>query len=229
MSSTAFVLFNFVVGLRAVRQVWLTINFSFRTFIMLTSKLKLYAVTDRRWLAQNGYTLETAVEAAILGGATIIQLREKELDFDAFLSEAKAIKKITQKYGIPLIINDNVDVAIACGADGVHLGQEDLIGKNIAEIRQKFGKDKIIGISANTLAEAIEAEKNGADYLGIDTPFATATKLDYKNASFEDMKKITSTVKIPCCAIGGVNAETIPLLEDTGIAGYAMISAIFAE
>ena len=117
MSVTAFVLFNFVVGLRAVRQVWLTINFSFRTFIMLTSKLKLYAVTDRRWLAQNGYTLETAVEAAILGGATIIQLREKELDFDAFLSEAKAIKKITQKYGIPLIINDNVDVAIACGAD----------------------------------------------------------------------------------------------------------------
>ncbi len=196
---------------------------------MLAEKLKLYAVTDRRWLAENGYTLETAVEAAILGGATIIQLREKELDFDAFLDEAKSIKKITDRYKIPLIINDNVEVAIACGASGVHLGQEDLIGKNIAEIRQKFGKNKIIGISANTLAEAIEAEKNGADYLGIDTPFATATKLDYKNASFEDMKKITSSVKIPCCAIGGINAETIPLLAGTGIAGYAMISAIFAE
>lgn len=196
---------------------------------MLADKLKLYAITDRRWLAQNGYTLETAVEEAILGGATILQLREKELDFDAFLSEAKAIKKITDRYKIPLIINDNVEVAIACDADGVHLGQEDLIGKNIAEIRQKFGKDKIIGISANTLAEAIEAEKNGADYLGIDTPFATATKLDYKNASFEDMKKITSTVKIPCYAIGGVNAETIPLLKNTGVAGFAMISAIFAE
>ncbi len=196
---------------------------------MLADKLKLYAITDRRWLAQNGYTLETAVEEAILGGATIIQLREKWLDFDAFLDEAKSIKKITDRYKIPLIINDNVEVAIACGADGVHLGQEDLIGQSIAEIRQKFGKDKIIGISANTLEEAIEAEKNGADYLGIDTPFATATKLDYKNASFEDMKKITSTVKIPCCAIGGANAETIPLLAGTGVAGYAMISAIFAE
>lgn len=196
---------------------------------MLADKLKLYAITDRRWLAANGYTLETAVEAAILGGATIIQLREKELDFDAFLDEAKSIKKITNRYKIPLIINDNVEVAMACGADGVHLGQEDLVGKSISEIREKFGKNKIIGISANTLAEAIEAEKNGADYLGIDTPFATKTKLDYKNASFEDMKKITSTVKIPCCAIGGVNAETIPLLAGTGVAGYAMISAIFAE
>ena len=196
---------------------------------MLKNVLKLYAVTDRRWLAQNGYTLETAVEEAILGGATIIQLREKELDFDAFLDEAKSIKKITDKYKVPLIINDNVEVAMACGADGVHLGQEDLIGKSINEIRQKFGKNKIIGISANTLEETIEAEKKGADYLGIDTPFATATKLDYKNASFDEMKKITSTVKIPCCAIGGVNAETIPLLEGTGIAGVAMISAIFAE
>ncbi|MBQ7536701.1 MAG: thiamine phosphate synthase [Rickettsiales bacterium] len=196
---------------------------------MLADKLKLYAITDRRWLAENGYTLETAVEEAILSGATILQLREKELDFDAFLSEAKAIKKITNRYKIPLIINDNIEVAIACGADGVHLGQEDLIGKSIAEIRQKFGKNKIIGISANTLEEAIEAERNGADYLGIDTPFATATKLDYKNASFDEMKKITSTVKIPCCAIGGVNAETIPLLAGTGVAGYAMISAIFAE
>lgn len=196
---------------------------------MLADKLKLYAITDRRWLAQNGYTLETAVEEAILGGATIIQLREKELDFDAFLDEANTIKKITDRYKIPLIINDNVEVAIACDADGVHLGQEDLIGQNIAEIRQKFGNNKIIGISANTLEEAIEAEKNGADYLGIDTPFATATKLDYKNASFEDMKKITSTVKIPCCAIGGLNADTIPLLAGTGVAGVAMISAIFAE
>ena len=196
---------------------------------MLAEKLKLYAVTDRRWLAQNGYTLETAVEEAILGGATIIQLREKELDFDAFLDEAKSIKKITDRHKISLIINDNVDVAIACGADGVHLGQEDLVGKSISEIREKFGQDKIIGISANTLAEAIEAEKNSADYLGIDTPFTTATKLDYKNASFDEMKKITSTVKIPCCAIGGVNAETIPLLKDTGVTGFAMISAIFAE
>ena len=191
--------------------------------------LKLYAITDRRWFNYNGYTIENAVEEAILGGATIIQLREKKLDFDAFLNEAISIKKITEKYNIPLIINDNVDIAIACTVDGVHLGQEDLIGKNIAEIREKFGKNKIIGISANTLEEAVKAEQSGADYLGIDTPFATATKLDYKNASFEQMKKITSSVKIPCVAIGGINAKTIPFLKDTGIACVAMISAIFAE
>ena len=191
--------------------------------------VKLYAVTDRRWLKYNNYTIEKAVEEAILGGATIIQLREKELDFDNFLSEAILIKKITEKYNIPLIINDNIDIAIACDADGVHLGQEDLIGKSIAEIRKKIGKNKIIGISANTLEEAMKAEQEGADYLGIDTPFATATKLDYKNASFRQMKEITNSVKIPCCAIGGINAKTIPFLKDTGIAGVAMISAIFAE
>ena len=192
-------------------------------------QLKLYAITDRRWLKDNNYTLEKAVEEAILGGATIIQLREKELDFNDFLNEAILIKKITNKYNIPLIINDNIDIAIACDADGVHLGQEDLIGKSIAEIRNKFGKNKIIGISANTLEEAIKAEQEGADYIGIDTPFSTATKLDYKNASFEQMKEITNSVKIPCCAIGGINAKTIPSLKNTGIAGVAMISAIFAE
>lgn len=192
-------------------------------------QLKLYAITDRRWLKDNNYTLEKAVEEAILGGATIIQLREKELDFNDFLNEAILIKKITNKYNIPLIINDNIDIAIACDADGAHLGQEDLIGKSIAEIRNKFGKNKIIGISANTLEEAIKAEQEGADYIGIDTPFSTATKLDYKNASFEQMKEITNSVKIPCCAIGGINAKTIPSLKNTGIAGVAMISAIFAE
>ena len=191
--------------------------------------VKLYAVTDRRWLKDNNYTLEKAVEEAILGGATIIQLREKELNFNDFLNEAILIKKITKKYNIPLIINDNIDIAIACDADGVHLGQEDLIGKSIAEIRKKIGKDKIIGISSNTLEEAIKAEQEGADYIGIDTPFATATKLDYKNASFEQMKEITNSVKISCCAIGGINAKTIPLLKNTGIVGVAMISAIFAE
>ena len=152
--------------------------------------LELYAITDRRWFDDTGYTIERAVEEAILGGATIIQLREKELDFDTFLNEAKSVKKITEKYNIPLIINDNVDIAIACDADGVHLGQEDLIGKTIEEIREKFGENKIIGISANTLEEAVKAEQGGADYLGIDTPFATATKLDYKNASFQQMREI---------------------------------------
>ena len=192
-------------------------------------QLKLYAITDRRWLKDNSYTIEMAVEEAILGGATIIQIREKELNFNDFLNEAISIKKITKKYNIHLIINDNIDIAIACDANGVHLGQEDLIGKSIAEIRKKIGKDKIIGISANTLEEAIKAEQDGADYLGIDTPFATATKLDYKNASFQQMKEITSNVKIPCVAIGGINAKTLSLLKNTGIVGVAMISAIFAE
>ena len=195
----------------------------------LVDRLRLYAVSDRRWLAENGYTIYSAVEETIKGGATMIQLREKELNYEDFLHEAIEVKKITKKYGVPLIVNDNVDVAVASDADGLHLGQEDLIGKDIRAIRKSFGKNKIIGISANTLEEALAAERLGADYLGIDTPFSTGTKLDAKNASFENMEKIAKSVKIPCVAIGGIKIDNISLLKNTGIVGVAVVSAIFAE
>ena len=195
----------------------------------LVDRLRLYAVTDRRWLEKNWYNILSAVEEAIKGGATIIQLREKEINEEDFLQEAIEVNKITKKYGVPLIINDSVNVAVESDADGLHLGQEDLIGKDIEVIRKSFGENKIIGISANTLEEALAAERLGADYLGIDTPFSTGTKLDAKNASFENMQTITKSVKIPCTAIGGIKKENIKLLSNTGIVGVAVVSAIFAE
>lgn len=194
--------------------------------------LKLYAITDRKCIHNNNYTIEKAVEEAILGGATIIQLREKELKFKDFLQEALKIKQITKKYNIPLIINDNIDVAIQSDADGVHLGQEDLIDKDINDIKKQFGKNKIIGISANTLQEAMLAEKNGADYIGTTTPFTNSkisnhTKPDAEINSFEEIQNIVNNIKIPCVVIGGIKKQTIPLFKNKGVSGFAMISEIF--
>ena len=193
--------------------------------------LKVYAITDRKYILKNNYTMEEAVENAIKGGATIIQLREKELDFNLFLKQAISLKKITSKYNIPLIINDNIDVAIKSNADGVHLGQSDIIGKDLFQIRKLF-QNKIIGLSANSLQEALIGEKYNVDYLGIDTPFSNTkyshnTKKDAKQTSFANMIEITNKIKIPCVAIGGIHKNTIPLLRDTGVSGVAMISAIF--
>lgn len=202
----------------------------------LSSVLKVYAITDRKMIFSNNYTIEKAVEMAILGGATIIQIREKEITFEEFLQTAQSVKTITKKYNIPLIINDNLDVAIAADADGVHLGQEDLekYNHNFTKIRKRIGDDKIIGVSANTIEEAIIAEQNGADYLGVNTPFLKTkyshnTKLDAKKLSFEDTSNIVNAVKIPCVGIGGVHKETIPLLGGINFVGLAMISAIFEE
>ena len=197
----------------------------------LKKTLKVYAITDRKYILHNNYTIEEAVENAIKGGATIIQLREKELDFDIFLKQAISLKKITSKYNIPLIINDNIDVAIKSNADGVHLGQSDIIGKDLLQIRTLF-KNKIIGLSANSIEEASIGLKYSVDYLGIDTPFSKTkysknTKKDAKQMSFEKMIEITNNIKIPCVAIGGIHTNTIPLLKGTGISGVAMISAIF--
>lgn len=194
----------------------------------LIKQLKCYAITDIRYINNNNYTIDKAVEEAILGGASIIQIREKQMAFNDFVDEAKIVKNITKQYNIPLIINDNIEVALECDADGVHLGQNDLkkYNNDFYKIRSEF-EGKILGISANTLEEAKIADKNGADYLGIDTPFSTKTKLDYKNASFEEMRNITNNIKIPCVAIGGINKNTIPMLANTGIVGVAMISAIF--
>ena len=184
----------------------------------------LYAITDRTWLGNN--SLYEQVEDAIKGGATFIQLREKNLSYEKFLEEAKKIKEITDKYGVPFVINDNVEIAKEIDADGVHVGQSDTEAKRAREI---LGKDKIIGISAGNLKEAIEAEKNGADYIGIGAMFHTDTKSDATSVTFEEAKEITGKVNIPVVAIGGINSENILSLKGTGVDGVAVISAIFSH
>jgi thiamine-phosphate pyrophosphorylase len=184
----------------------------------------LYAITDRTWLGNN--SLYEQVEDAIKGGATFIQLREKNLSYEKFLEEAKKIKEITDKYGVPFVINDNVEIAKEIDADGVHVGQSDTEAKRAREI---LGKDKIIGISAGNLKEAIDAEKNGADYIGIGAIFHTDTKSDATSVTFEEAKEITGKVNIPVVAIGGINSENILSLKGTGVDGVAVISAIFSH
>ncbi len=184
----------------------------------------VYAVTDRTWL--NGNTLEQQVEQAIKGGATLIQLREKELSYTAFLEQAIQLKKVTDKYHIPLIINDNVDVAKAVNAEGVHVGQKDM---EAGAVRQKLGENKIIGVSVQTVEQALLAQKQGADYLGVGAVFSTSTKLDASEVSFETLQKICDAVSIPVVAIGGINAQNIMQLKNSGINGVAVVSAIFAQ
>lgn len=184
----------------------------------------LYAVTDRRWLKEK--SLEEAVKNAIEGGATFIQLREKDLDETNFLQEAKKIKKLCQSYNIPLVINDSVDIAKKCACDGVHLGQEDM---TLSKVRQILGADKIIGVSCQTVKQAIAAEKGGADYLGIGAVFPTASKNDAQTVAPEMLRKICQAVKIPVVAIGGITAENVCALKASGICGIAVVSAIFAQ
>ncbi len=184
----------------------------------------VYAVTDRTWL--NGSTLEQQVEQAIKGGATLIQLREKELSYTAFLEQAIQLKKVTDKYHIPLIINDNVDVAKVVNAEGVHVGQKDM---EAGAVRQKLGENKIIGVSVQTVEQALLAQKQGADYLGVGAVFSTSTKLDASEVSFETLQKICDAVSIPVVAIGGINAQNIMQLKNSGINGVAVVSAIFAQ
>ncbi len=183
----------------------------------------LYAVTDRSWL--RGKTVAQQVEEALKGGATFIQLREKELDYASFLAEAFEVKAICQKYGVPFVINDNVDIAIACGADGVHVGQSDMEAGNV---REKLGPDKIIGVSAHTVEEALRAQERGADYLGVGAAFSTSTKADADTLSFGLMSDICSAVDIPVTAIGGINKNNITKLKGIGIDGVAVVSAIFS-
>jgi thiamine-phosphate pyrophosphorylase len=186
--------------------------------------LLLYAVTDRSWLGD--HTLSWQVEQAILGGATFIQLREKDMPFDEFVKEATEIKKITDQYKVPFFINDNVEVALAVDADGVHIGQSD---DAIELARRKLGQDKIIGLSAHTIREAIQAQKNGADYIGTGAVFNTSTKLDANTVSFETLQDICRAVSIPVVAIGGISKENMAFLASSGIDGIAVVSAIFAQ
>lgn len=183
----------------------------------------LYAVTDRSWVGKQ--TLYEQVESALKGGVTCVQLREKELDQTAFLEEAVEIKKLCSKYGVPLIINDNVDVALKCGADGVHVGQSDMAAGNV---RKAVGDKMIVGVSAQTVEQALAAQAAGADYLGVGAVFPTSTKSDAREVSLQTLKDICAAVDIPVTAIGGINKSNMAELSGTGIDGVALVSAIFA-
>lgn len=186
--------------------------------------MTLYAVTDRSWL--EGRSLSTLVEESLKAGVTFVQLREKKLDLNEFVELAKEIKNLTDQYNIPYVINDNVEVALACNADGVHVGQKDMEASNV---REKIGKDKILGVSVQTVEQAILAEKKGADYLGVGAVFSTSTKLDAINVSFDTLKEICNAVSIPVVAIGGINKGNVLKLSGSGVDGIAVVSAIFAE
>lgn len=186
--------------------------------------LLLYAVTDRAWL--NGETLYQQVEKALKGGATFIQLREKHLGQDAFLKEAVELKELCRAYHVPFVINDDVEIALLMDADGVHVGQSDMEAGNV---REKLGPDKIIGVSAHTVEQAVLAEKRGADYLGVGAVFPTGSKDDADEVSHETLKAICEAVSIPVIAIGGINKDNVTMLAGNGICGVAVISAIFAQ
>ncbi|WP_455716830.1 thiamine phosphate synthase [Anaerosporobacter sp.] len=186
--------------------------------------LLLYAVTDRSWL--NGESLCSQVEKALKGGATFLQLREKELAEEQFLREAIEIKELCKRYHVPFVINDNVNIACKIDADGVHVGQSDMDAGNV---REKLGTNKIIGVSAQTVEQALLAERCGADYLGVGAVFPTGTKLDAVEVSYETLKAICDAVHIPVVAIGGIANDNIIQLKGSGVSGVAVVSAIFAS
>lgn len=183
----------------------------------------LYAVTDRGWTGKQ--SLYEQVESALKGGATCVQLREKELDDEAFLKEAIEIADLCKQYGVPFFVNDNVDIALKCHADGIHVGQEDM---EAARVRQRVGNDMMIGVSVHTVEEALEAVNNGADCLGVGAMFSTSTKTDVDVLSKETLRDICAAVDIPVVAIGGISKSNISELSGTGVDGVALVSAIFA-
>lgn len=186
--------------------------------------LLLYAVTDRSWLGEK--SLYEQVEEALLGGATFIQLREKQLEQEVFLEEAKAIKQLCAKYAVPFVINDNVEIAAAMDADGVHVGQSDM---EVNQVRTRLGADKIIGVSAQTVGQAVLAQEQGADYLGVGAVFPTGSKADATEVPHDTLREICAAVTIPVIAIGGIGIENVAQLSGSGICGIAVISAIFAQ
>lgn len=186
--------------------------------------MTLYAVTDRTWT--KGQTLMQQVQDALEGGITFLQLREKHLSEDEFIKEAKEMKDLAAKYQVPFVINDNIQVALAVDADGVHIGQDDM---SVEEARKLLGEDKIIGVSAHNVKEAKKAQEGGADYLGVGAVCATSTKKDANVVSKEEIKKICQNVDIPIVAIGGIKKENIETLKGTGVDGVAVVSAIFGS
>ncbi len=189
--------------------------------------LLLYAVTDRHWL--NGRSLYEDVEKALQGGVTFVQIREKDdmsLPHDAFLAEAEEILALCRKFNVPFVVDDDVELALECGADGVHVGQSDM---EAGRVREKIGPGKILGVSACTVEEAKRAEACGADYLGVGAVFPTGSKDDAEDVSHQTLKEICRAVNIPVVAIGGITRDNVTRLAGTGIAGVAVISAIFAK
>ena len=180
-------------------------------------------MTDRSWTKND--TLYHQVEEALKGGVTFLQLREKDLNTENFLQEAEEMKKLCAAYRVPFVINDNVEIARTVGADGVHVGQDDMPAWKVREI---LGEDKIIGVSAQTVEQAIKAEKDGADYLGVGAVFPTSSKADAVEVEHATLRDICVAVQIPVVAIGGISAENVSQLAGTGIDGIAVISAIFA-
>ncbi len=183
----------------------------------------LYAVTDRMWTGKQ--TLMKQVEDALKGGATCVQLREKELDEEAFLQEAMEMKALCEKYNVPFFINYNVEIAVKCKSDGINVGQEDMAA---AQVRQKVGEEMMIGVSVHSVEEALEAVRNGADCLGVGAMFSTTTKTDADVVPKEVLSDICMAVDIPVVAIGGISKENMAELKKTGVDGVALVSAIFA-
>ena len=188
------------------------------------SYLELYAVTDRHWLGNQ--TLLEQVQEALDGGATCIQLREKQLDDKTFLQEAIEIQKLCKQYQVPFIVNDNVEIAKDMHADGIHVGQSDM---EALDVRKALGNDVILGVSAQTVEQAKKAEAHGADYLGVGAVFPTGSKDDAEDVSYETLKAICEAVSIPVIAIGGITQDNVKDLAGSGIVGIAVISAIFAQ
>ena len=186
--------------------------------------LLLYAVTDRHWLEEE--SLYEVVKESLDGGVTFVQLREKNLSDEIFLEEAKVIKELCEEYNVPFVINDNVDIALAMDADGVHVGQSDM---EAGDVRAKLGPDKIIGVSAQTVEQAVLAEKRGADYRGGGAVVPTGSKDDAVEVSHETLKAICNAVSIPVIAIGGITHDNVKELAGSGICGIAVISAIYAQ
>ena len=182
----------------------------------------LYGVTDRTW--SSNYPLIQRITEALDNGMTCVQLREKHMSDEDFLSEAREVSALCKHYNVPFIINDNVDVAIACGADGIHVGQSD---EAATQVRARVGSSMIVGVSTSSLEEAIKAEKDGADYVGVGAVFSTSTKADADYLSMDELRAICETVNIPTVAMGGIHAGNIQLLQGTGIDGVAVVSAIF--
>lgn len=190
----------------------------------LAKALLLYAVTDRHWLIDK--TLYDVVRESLDGGVTFLQLREKDLDDEHFYQEAVRLQEMAREYGVPFVVNDNVDIAVRMNADGVHVGQSDM---EAGDVRALIGPDKILGVSAQTVEQAILAEKRGADYLGVGAVFPTGSKDDAEEVSYETLKAICEAVSIPVVAIGGITINNTHELAGSGICGIAVISAIYGQ